>query len=234
MQQDWQNLKTYITIAFDADQVKDMLKMAGSQFYAKVSLKNWSAGHALIDAANSFIANNLDALTAHDNMPAGFQATFQSDGDAFVAAAADYAAAIVAAKQFTGQKKAANDAIYESLVTMLTDGKKVFANDKLAKKQFVFAELKKMFKGGSASLAGTITNGVGNGIEGAVITSINGLYTGTTNKKGYYHIRRIAEGTYNFTITCPGYTPVDATVTFVAGAKSKADATLANVMKKVA
>ena len=104
----------------------------------------------------------------------------------------------------------------------------------MAKRQFVFTQLVKIYKGGSASLTGTVTNANNSGIEGALITSSNGQYTATTNKKGHYRISRIAEGTYNFTISCPGYTPVDVTIIFSAGVKSKADATLANAMKKVA
>jgi len=60
------------------------------------------------------------------------------------------------------------------------------------------------------------------------------VYKATTNKKGYYKISRIAEGTYTFTISCPGYAPVDQSITFTAGVKSKADATLINTMKKAA
>jgi hypothetical protein len=234
VQADWQRLKTYIGNAFDADQVQAQVKIAGGSFYAKVSAKNWSAAHGLIDAANTFITNNLDALTANGNMPAGFQTTFQTDGNAFIAASAEYASITVAARQFTGEKNAANEAIYQALVNMLTDGKKVFAGNKVAKKQFVFTQLVKIYKGGSASLIGTVTNANGVGIEDAVITSSNALYSATTNSKGKYRITRIAEGTYNFTISCPGYTPVDVTITFSAGVKSKADATLANAMKKVA
>ena len=234
VQADWQRLKTYISNAFDADQVQAQLKIAGGSFYAKASAKNWSAAHSLIDAANTFITTNLDALTANGNMPADFQTTFQADGDTFIAASAAYASVTVAAKQFTGVKNAANEAIYKALVNMLTDGKKIFADNKVAKKQFVFTQLVKIYKGGSASLTGTVTNANNSGIEGAVIASSNGQYTATTNKKGYYRINRIAEGTYNFTISCPGYAPVDVTIIFSAGVKSKADATLANAMKKVA
>ena len=234
VQANWQRLKTYIDNAFDADQVRAQVKIAGGSFYAKVSSKNWSAAHSLIDAANTFITNNLDALTANGNMPADFQTTFQTDGDTFIAASAAYASVTIAAKQFTGEKNAANAAIYQALVNMLTDGKKIFADNKVAEKQFIFSRLVKIYKGGSASLIGTVTNANNVGIEGAVITSSNGQYIATTNKKGYYRITRIAEGTYNFTISCPGYTPVDVTVIFSAGVKSKADATLANAMKKVA
>lgn len=234
VQANWQRLKTYIGNAFDADQVQAQVKIAGGNYYAKVSAKSWSAAHSLIDAADTFITNNLDALTANGNMPSDFQTTFQTGGDTFIGASAAYTSVTIAARQFTGEKNAANEAIYQSLVNMLTDGKKVFADNKVAKKQFVFSRLVKIYKRGSASLTGTVTNANNVGIEGAVITSSNGQYTATTNKKGYYSITRIAEGTYNFTISCPGYAPVDVTVTFTAGIKSKADATLANAMKKVA
>jgi len=234
VQGNWQSLKTYIGNAFDADQVSAQVKIAGGNLYKKVSARNWSAAHSLIDAANNFIANNLEALTANGNMPADFQTTFQTSGDAFIEASAAYANAAVAAKQFTGEKKQANEAIYQALIDMLEDGKRIFADNKVAKKQFVFTELVKIYKGGSASLIGTVTNANGLGIEGAVITSDIGLYSATTDSKGKYRINRIAEGTYNFTITCPGYIPMDVAITFTAGVRSKANATLTNAMKKAA
>ena len=73
-------------------------------------------------------------------------------------------------------------------------------------------------------------------IEGATITSTNGMYTATTNNKGRYRITRVASDAvdYTFAITCPGYQPVSQTMEFKAGTASRADFTLANVMKKTA
>ena len=233
VRRDWQKLKTYISNAFPEDQVKAQLKIAGSGLYRKVSAKNWSSAHSLIDDANSFIENNLATLTANGtNMPADFQATFESDGAAFVKISAAYFDATVEKKQFTAKKQNALNACYESLIIMLKDGQQIFAEDKVAKEQFVFAQLKGDYKGGSASLIGYITNQNTQPVEGAVITSQNGAYTATTNKKGYYRITRIAEGTYNFTISCPGYAAVEQPVTFTAGMRSKADILLVNAMKK--
>ena len=234
VQADWQNLKTYITNAFDKDQVKTKVMIAGGSFYSKVSAGNWGAAHSLIDAANAFIADNLDVLTADGNMPAGFQATFQAHGLEFIEASAAYANATVEKKQFAGEKSEANNDIYQQVMTMLKDGQQIFADNKVAREQFVFERLKAIYKGGSASLIGYITNANNLGIEGATIISADGVYKATTNKKGYYKISRIAEGTYTFTISCPGYAPLDQSITFTAGVKSKADATLINTMKKAA
>jgi len=234
IQTDWQRLKAYISNAFPKDQVKARLEVAGASLYKKVTDNNWSAVHSLIDAANNFIADNLDALTANGNMPVDFQAGFLADGNSFIEISAIFFQANIEKKQFTAQKLDANNAIYESLITMLKDGQQIFSEDKSAREQFVFEQLKASYKGGSASLVGYATNGNMQPVEGAVITSSDARYTDVTNKKGYYRISRIAEGTYNFTLTCPGYAPVDFSVTFIAGKKRTADVTLVNVMKKAA
>jgi hypothetical protein len=91
-------------------------------------------------------------------MPADFQTTFSADGDSFIKVSAAYFDATVEKKQFTARKQEAFNAIYESLITMLKDGQQIFAEDKVAKEQFVFEQLKAPYKGGSASLIGTITN----------------------------------------------------------------------------
>lgn len=234
VQSNWQKLKAYISNAFPKDQVKARLEVAGASLYKKVTVDNWSAAHSLIDAANTFIANNLDTLIANGNMPAGFQAAFQADGDSFITASTIFYQVNMEKKQFTAQKLEANSAIYESLITMLKDGQQIFSNDQTAREQFIFEQLKASYKGGSASLTGYITNGNLQPVEDAIITSSDARYIAITNKKGYYRISRLAEGTYSFTISCPGYTPAEQSITFTAGIRSTADVALINAMKKVA
>ena len=86
----WQTLKAYITQAYSKDMAPAMLEGAGASLYKKVSGDNWSAARSLIDAANSFMTQNLDALTDNANMPVTFPALFQSAGDNFVNLSATY------------------------------------------------------------------------------------------------------------------------------------------------
>jgi hypothetical protein len=135
----------------------------------------------------------------------------------------------------TSVKVDANNAVYASAIEMLKDGQLIFKDDVMMKRQFTFNYLVKMHRGeGSAGLKGYIVNSLNQPVAGAVVLSQDQKYTGTTDGKGYYRISRIAEGTYTFTITCPGYTPIVQTITFAAGKASKGDFEMTNALKKVA
>jgi hypothetical protein len=231
----WQVLKVYIIRAFEASMVKTKLDAAGASLYARASMDNWSAIRSLIDTANTFIAGNLDELTANGNMPTDFQTTFKASGDACIDLSVIYSKANMEKEAATGTKADANNAIYGSVIEMLKDGQQIFKDDAIMKRQFTFSYLVRMHRGeGSASLRGYIVNSLNQPVAGAVILSQDQKYTGTTNERGYYRINRIAEGTYTFTISCPGYTPIVHTVTFAPGTASRADFEMTNVFKEVA
>jgi hypothetical protein len=235
VQANWQLLKVYITKAFAESMVKTKLDAAGAALYSKASLDNWSAVRNLIDVANTFIANNLAELTANENMPADFQATFNADGDDCIELSVILSTVNMEKEMATSTKVNANSAIYASVMRMLKDGQQIFKDHPAMKKQFTFNYLVSKYRGeGSASLKGRIINSLNLPVEGAVITSQDLKYTATTGKKGQYRITRIAAGTYIFTVSCPGYEPIEQTITFAAATASKGDFTLANVMLKVA
>ncbi len=231
----WQLLKVYITKAYTKDMLQTKLNLAGASYYAKTTVNNWSSVRSLIDAANSFISDNMEVLMANQNMPADFQATFQSDGDTCTQLSTIFFSLNLAKKMATDAKTAANNAIYQSLMEMLKDGQQIFKADAAVKQLFVFRNLVASHKGeGTASLSGRMYNASKQPVEGAVIVSKDQKYTATTNEKGHYRIARIASGTYTFSITCPGYNPLEQTITFTAGIASRASFDLQNIMKKVA
>jgi hypothetical protein len=225
----------YIIKAFEESLVKTMLDAAGATLYARASLDNWSAVRSLIDTANIFIASNLAELTANGNMPADFQTTFKASGDACIDLSVIYPKANMEKEMATSVKVDANNAVYASAIEMLKDGQLIFKDDVMMKKQFTFDYLVRMHRGeGSASLKGYIVNSLNQPVAGAVVLSQDQKYTGTTDGRGYYRISRIAEGTYTFTISCPGYVPIVHTITFAVGTPKKGDFEMANAFKKVA
>jgi hypothetical protein len=231
----WQVLKVYIIKAFEEDLVETKLDAAGAALYARASADNWSAVRSLIDTANIFIASNLAELTANGNMPADFQTTFKDSGDACIDLSVIYSKANMEKEAATSVKMDANNAIYASVMEMLKDGQLIFKDDVMMKRQFTFDYLVKMHRGeGSASLKGYIVNSLNLPVAGAVVLSQDQKYTGTTDEKGYYRINRIAEGTYTFTISCPGYTPIVQTMTFAAGTAKKGDFEMTDALKIVA
>ena len=231
----WQVLKIYITKAFEESMVKTKLDAAGAALYARASLNNWSAVRSLIDTANIFIASNLTELTANGNMPADFQTTFKAAGDACIDLSVIYFKANMEKEVATSIKVGANNAIFASVMEMLKDGQQIFRDDATMKRQFTFNYLVKMHRGdGSASLKGYIVNSLNQPVAGAVILSQDQKYTGATDEKGYYRISHIAGGTYAFTITCPGYTPIVQTITFAADTATRANFEMIDALKKVA
>lgn len=235
VRRNWQVLKVYITKAFEESMVKAKLDAAGAALYARASVDNWSAVRSLIDTANVFMANNLADLTANGNMPADFQTTFKTDGDACIDLSVIYSKVNMEKEVATSIKLDANNAIYASLMEMLKDGQQIFKDDAIMKRQFTFNYLVSMYRGeGSASLRGRVMNSLQMPVEGAVILSQDEKYVATTDSKGNYRINRIAAGTYTFTISCPGYNPLVQVITFVAATASKGDFELTGVLSKAA
>ena len=231
----WQILKLYITRAFEESMVQTKLDEAGAAYYPRAAANNWSAVRSLIDAANVFISNNFDALTANGNMPAVFQTTFKAGGDNCKELSVIYTRVNMDKEMATGIKLNANNAIYASVIEMLKDGQQIFKNDEITKRQFIFNHLVSMHHGdGSTSLKGRIINSFSMPVEGAVIVSEDEKYSATTDSRGFYRISRIAAGTYTFTITCPGYKPIVQSVTFEAARAANFNFEMARLLLKVA
>ncbi len=231
----WQKLKAYITQAYSKEVAPAMLEGAGASLYKKVSGDNWSAIRSLIDAANSFMSQNLSALTDNENMPASFPEVFQSAGGDFLELSVTYFNIDNAKKMAVTQKTDANNAIYESVISMCKDGQQIFKEDVAIKNLFVFEQQLAIRKGaGSASLSGYIKNDAQLPVIGALIASNELGYQAFTNDKGYFSIKRLVAGDYTISVSFPGYSPVEQQVSLTAGVGSKMNLILANAMKKVA
>jgi hypothetical protein len=231
----WQVLKVYITKAYDEKMVKTKLVAAGASTFRKASVDNWTAVRSLIDTANTFIANELNSLTANENMPADFQTTFKTAGDSCIALSVIYTHVNMEKEIATSIKTKANNAVYASLMEMLKDGQQIFKENAEMKKQFTFRYLVSKQRGEhSASLKGKIVNNLNMPVAGAVIVSQDEKYMATTDSKGQYQIKRIAAGTYTFTISCSGYETIVETITCTAGIASRGDFEMTGILKKVA
>jgi hypothetical protein len=231
----WQLLKQYILAAYPIDMALNKLIAAGAPLYAKANIGRWSTVASLIATANDFIADNLDDLTANNNMPVGFQKIFEVAGEAWSDTSVIYFDADNAKKMAVNQKIEANNAICESVMAMVKDGQQIFKDNEAVKSLFVFSQQSEVRTGaGIAKLTGTITNEAKMPVIGATIVSKELNYKAITNEKGRFSINRILAGDYTFTISCPGYVSVDKTITLTAGKSGKFSLSLAMVMKKVA
>ena len=231
----WQLLKLYVTRAYDKEMVNTKLAQAGASLYNKASLSNWSAVRSLAFTADTFIRDNMEALMANNNMPESFPARCAADGDKLNELSMQFGRITMDKEMATQLKIDANDAIYESVIEMLKDGQQIFRYDAGIKKQFIFNYLVSLHRGeGSASLKGYITDELNLPVEGVIIISENEKYIATTDSKGYYRIPRIAEGTYAFNITRPGYQSIEKAIAFNAGTAVNADFIMKKQMQMVA
>ena len=231
----WQVLKLYATKAFDKSMISVLLEEAGGTFYKKASLYNWSALRSMIDEANIFIRNNMQALTANNNMPGDFKTKFAADGDTFLRLSTNFFSANLEKEKATYLKIAANNAIYERTIEMLKDGQRIFSHDAVNKRQFVFNYLVSFQRGqGTASLKGYITDQLNLPVEGVIVISENEKYSATTDSRGYYQISRMAHGSYLFHFRKPGYQSIEQPITLTEGTSAKGDFIMKKQMQLVA
>ena len=127
---------------------------------------------------NAFIAANTAALTI-GGMPVGFAATVTTDTGAF---ATKYNTMKTSQETGvgTGSKITSNNAIYDDMISMFKDAKRIFATDAEKQALFTFATLKDMVSPpGSASLKVTVQK-PDNSVVGNVAVTIQSE-TGTPN-----------------------------------------------------
>jgi len=138
-------------------------------------------------------------------------------------------------KMLVKQKTDANNAVYESVISILKDGQTIFKEDAAVKGLFVFDQQLVTHRGASsASFGGYVKNESRMPVVGASVVFNELGYEAVTGSKGYFSIKQMAAGDYTFTISFPGYTPVVQQVSLTAGVAAKLDVTLINAMKNVA
>ena len=231
----WQLLKTYIMNGYDEPVTDINLKNAGAAYYIKAAKYNWSAMRVLLKMAGDFLANNGADLVERQIMSADFADKFASDAADFSQKNTDFQNAVVAKRKARKDKTSNDSEIYTLGIGMMRDGQRIFVNTPQVQEQFIFARLLAIVKGNKqGKLSGYVYDANQLPVAGAVITSKDQQYTATTNLKGRYSIGRIAAGDYTFSVTCPGYAPVEQSITLSAGTASRLSFTIQNIMKKVA
>jgi hypothetical protein len=224
----WQLLKRYMADAFAPSMQQAELQAAGSAYYPNAAKKNWTAVKGLILVSNSFIHDNLAALTANDNMPALFAAKFRVDGDHFMQVATKRMDTVNKNSLVAKDKVNANNAVYRSFMEMSADAQRVFVNNVPLRNQFTFSYLVTKVSGnGIGSIRGVISSSFnGKAVGDVTVTGIDEKYSAITNGKGRYNITRVAAGTYTFVFEKPGYDSVTQDVVVKPGTIATFDVVL--------
>ncbi len=205
----YQRLKGHITNSFPANLVDIKLKAAGQGLYEKAN--NWPSLMTMLGMAQRFIAANLAALLANDEMPPTFPTEFDTviaDFRASLATYQDFREVIMVESQ---DRIAALNSVHKRFMPMMKIGQDIFKDNPAVYTQFVFADVLARVGGhGQAGFDGKVIDSVTNlPIPGALIKLFlpdnpETEYTTMTNGDGDY-IVNCPSGTYTVTVGKPGY-----------------------------
>jgi hypothetical protein len=201
----WQRLKLYIQEAFPANEIDTRLAAAGSSHYTAAVKENWDELKRLMIDGEQFITDNTAALSANDNMPAGFPLEFTTKKTEFETMYNDYVNASLNTEVQTQDKINANNAVYADLISMLKDGQRIYKKDEALRKLFTFDQVLNDVAGaGQAGLKGTVTDGV-NPLEGVKVKIVEDEEETLADADGKYAITQLAAGIYHIEFSKAGY-----------------------------
>ena len=210
----FKSLKGYITSAYKMAANRDAkYKAAGCDYYPD-SINNWESLKNLLDRSLAFIKDNETALKANNNMPDEFIKKYLDECGTCAAVYKAYANSDVEKPIVTKTKTEADNDIYLALMDMFADGQIIFSAEKGLVRKFSFSVLHKIVKSKSpASLSGFMYYMPNKGLEGVTISTENGEYSTTTDKRGRYELLQVKSGTYTFVFSKPGYKTMHETMT---------------------
>ena len=223
----WLQLERYIVSAFtDATVQKARLEEAGKKDFDRAEKNNWEKVKSVMSKGKSFIANHTAELTANNNMPAGFQGTYNTSADGLEPLILAFKGEQEGAKTGTQTKDQANDAIYDTGMDMGDDGKFLFRKDPAKLAEFVFDQVKLLVS--SPGKAGfkleTIEDVVFLAIAGAKAAMQQAgkpAITLPTDADGKCFFDSLEVGTYTLTITADGFSTQVLTVEIKTGVISR-------------
>ena len=205
----FQFLVGYIEDAYQKDKVKIMTQSAGQAKYAKAQNNNWTSVKSLLSSAVAFIENNQADLTADDNMPLDFLTRFKQARADFDALYSLWNTDDSDSYQLTEAKINANNAVYNTILGVLSDAQKVFRNDATKAQKFTFSALLSQIRGTTAAgVSGKVViKGTTDVLTNATISILSLNKSVQTDIEGRFELSPIAAGFYNIKIDAPDFEP---------------------------
>lgn len=219
----WQDLSGLIEKSFPENEWEVKKGLAGSASYKKASAEQWDAVVTLTNAATGFINDNTEALTAGGMLPAfptGFAASKKTYDDLYNS----YYGTKQGFSQQTTAKAAANNAVYKEAMSMMNDAKRIYRQDARTRADFTYESLMKKIRGEGFTKTGYRIL-LKDKATGLPVTDASILFVGSTLKKeGSATAKGIITadmpaGTYQYTLTVPGFTTLIGTVKMVDGSR---------------
>lgn len=226
----WQLLKGYIIKTWpDPAMQAAKLSTAGANLYRLSAGKSqWSVAGKLLQTGDMFITENMQALMQNNIMPANFSKDYKESMNTYLSLWNDYSLTNSNNETESNNKIIANNNVYDKLIQICKDGRRIFKSNPTMQKQFAFTQLlARVGFGGTAGIKIRFTYGP----QGLPVPDVDGVstdlkYAAISNAKGLFVINRMTEGTHTFTFSAAGFENYEATVTLTAGVKSRFDFTM--------
>lgn len=214
----WQDLKRYITTGFPKIEVDIRLNEAGQSRYSSAYDNDWNEVVSLMLEGRTFITANSATLLAGGNMPAGFQATYNTAAANVTAKINQFLQLRDNKTQKTDQKTIANNTVWNKVRNMALDGQRLFKDNQAKKDQFIIDRLEEILSGpGISGIRVFVKDAVTElPIAGATGTIVLTDKTEVSDADGRIIINQ-ASGSYTFRITAPGYQPKDTPIEIPVG-----------------
>ena len=203
----YRHLQAYIDDAYPADKHNKMYNACGKPFYERANQCNWASVSGLLRGAIPFIQDNKAVLMANNNMPESFLDKFNGLKVRFDALLENYHDSGSDAGEKTSAKLEANNAIFDKMVALLDDGKRLYAANPAMAKNFTVTAIMSQISGTKQSgIEGKVVTGDNqNPVVGAKITVVNSSNFSESNEQGRFSIYPLSAGTYSFLVEAEGY-----------------------------
>ena len=215
----WLTLSGLIRNLAPAAEVESTLLIAGSANYDEACSYQWSKVKSLLSAGSAFIAANMEWLTnGGKGMDKNFPQEYNDAANAYISASSAFFGAKQDLPFGTTTKVEALNSVYAKLSLMLGDGRNIHRFNKLMRDKYAYNPLLAIAQGhGISGIRFSFFDGeTPVRVSTSTAIFIPGGKVFTCSSNGIMECK-IAAGTYQCTITTPGYAPVIISVTIRPG-----------------
>ncbi|MEO5571122.1 MAG: carboxypeptidase-like regulatory domain-containing protein [Bacteroidia bacterium] len=201
--------KRYIAFAFP-ENTQLYWSNAGWNFYTAASNQKWQAVKSLCEASLSFMSANLVALSASQNMPAGFVQTFEDAFEAFTVQMNLFYQKTELAKTGTETKLIANNALYRVVMdNFCLAGQTIFEDSPAVSSEYSYEAVSAMISpdNGSGIVAEIVRDedGVMVAMPNVELSIIGTDKSSTTDAQGRGELQQLASGAVKLRVVADGF-----------------------------
>lgn len=208
--QNFMKLRSYMETTYKDEEVLRVQEiMAGYNYLRAATRKDWESLLLMNVSAKNYLekAENVDALTSGDNMPAHFVDVYKEAADAFDIEYNKFKLEEQTSVE-TAAKISANNECYKTCMAMMKDAQVIFANESEVAMKFVFRNLLDLINPPVAGVKGTVkAAGSNTPITNAVVTlqkEGGQAVPVEVSDEGSFE-EQLPEGLYRMVVSATGY-----------------------------